>query len=116
MIDSGGGQSPLVLSLVRKPTNLEGELSIARGGYFYLVDSKLKDENLHLEFRQKEEIEKTRKQIILITIDGQFENDKIEAVVQSSIGKKPQKVILKREPGASLHKILQAHMPDFPHF
>lgn len=113
MVESGGGQSPIVLSLVRKPTTMEGELSIARGGYFYLVDSKIKDENIHLEFRQKEEIEKTQKQIILITIDGKFENEKIEAIIQSSIGKKPQKLVLKREPGSSLHKILQAHMPDF---
>ena len=111
MVNAAGGQSPVTLSLIRKPTTLEGELSIARAGYFYLVNSKMKDEKMHLEFRQKEEFEKKHKQIIFITIDGIYKDDKIDAVIQSSIGKKPQKIVLTREPVTSLHKILQAHMP-----
>ena len=101
----------MVLSLVRKVTSVEGELIIPRAGYFYLVNSNFKDEKLHLEFRPKEEVEKKRGKIILLTLDGKFENDKITGVLQSSLGKKPQKIVLKREPGSSLHKILQSHMP-----
>ena len=108
-------RSPVVLSLVRKPTRLEGDLSVRGGGFYSLVESIYKNDTVHLVFHRKEgEMNRQKKlsnQNVVIQIDGKFVDGRLLATMTSSIGTKPVKLTLDRDPGSSIHRVLQAHMP-----
>lgn len=102
-------RSPVILSLVRKPTRLEGELSLSSSEMLTLNNSdNTKDDQLHLVFVSSQTTNK-KKQPLVVRLDGVYDDGKINATLSS--GGQSFKLTLQRDPSASIHKILRAHLP-----
>lgn len=100
-------RSPVILSLVRSPTRLEGELSLSAGERLVLTDSsKSKGETLHLVFATPEE--ENRPSTLVVNLDGTLKDEKIDAVLTSS--GRSVKLLLERDGSASVMKIMQSQL------
>lgn len=107
-VNQGSFRSPVVLSLVRKPASIEGDLSLAGGEMLVLNNStNTRDNQIHLVFTTPKN-KKSRKEIV-VQLDGIYKDGKIDAVLTS--GGQSVKLLLERDPSASLHKIMKAHLP-----
>lgn len=107
-VNQGSFRSPVVLSLVRKPTTIEGDLSLAGGEMLVLNNStNTRDNQIHLVFTSSKK-QKSHKNVV-VQVDGVYKDGKIDAVLTS--GGQSVKLLLERDPSASLHKIMKAHLP-----
>ena len=100
-------RSPVILSLVRSPTRLEGELSLSAGERLILTDSsKTKGEQLHLTFSTPDSENRDSK--LIVNLDGNLKDEKIDAVLSS--GGRSLKLQLDRDGSASVMKIMQSQL------
>ena len=107
-VNQGTFRSPVVLSLVRKPASMEGALSLAGGDLLVLNNSdNTRDDQIHLVFTSPKK-QKPRRELV-VQVDGVYKDGKIDAVLTS--GGQSVKLLLERDPSASLHKIMKAHLP-----
>lgn len=107
-VNQGSFRSPVVLSLVRKPASIEGDLSLAGGEMLVLNNSdNTRDDQIHLVFTSAKK-QKSHKNVV-VQVDGVYKDGKIDAVLTS--GGQSVKLKLERDPSSSLHKIMKAHLP-----
>lgn len=109
--DSSGeyfGNSPelgsINLSIIRRATSYDGDLTIANRSTYKLADSKFRGPEMDLQFRSK-----TPGSAEALTFKGRLKDDNLVGVLQL-----PQSSIslsLLRDPLASLFRQLQSHIP-----
>ena len=108
--DPNLGQVSLII--IRKATNLKGEISFGIGAPLELVDSKVGPEKqIHLSFALPQRWLDKGQQVRTAKLDGELQDNAIKATINDGSNDYP--VILTRDSLASLYKQIQGHIPDF---
>jgi hypothetical protein len=108
--DSSLGQVSLII--IRKATNLKGEISFGSGAPLELIDSKVGPEKqIHLSFALPQSLSNKDQAIRTAKLDGEFQDNTLKATINDGMNNYP--VTLTRDSLASLYKQIQGHIPDF---